>query len=391
MTQHLKLFTPGPGDVEEDVLEAMAQPVLRHYGPEWMEIDDETLTLLRQIYQTHNDLFCVPGPASALMDMAIGSLLAGGEKIIVGHNGFFGERLLAIAEDYGLNVVPFPAPLGKPLEPGTLRALLRRHPDARAVALVHHETGTTVLNPLRELAGVANEVGKVLIVDAVSSLGGVELPVDAWNVDVCVATPNKCLEALPGVGFVSVSPRAWELADSHSATGHGWYLNLKTWRKYLREWGTWHPSPVTLPANNILAVRASLRRIVSVGLEAHHAKYARASRIVRTGLTSLGFEMLVPEAYAAPMVTGVKARPEFSVAELSQWLAEQRGIAIGGGLGELSGKIFRVGHLGKAAGDEYLTDFLSAVEEFLRYKQVPVTVEAGPAGLAPAPLKGMLK
>lgn len=381
MNRHIKLFTPGPGDVDDDVLEAMARPVVRHYGPEWMVIYDEALALLKRVFQTQNDLYFVPGAASALMDMAIGSLASAGQKIIVGHNGFFGERLQAIGEGCGLEVVPFAAPLGKPLDPDALRALLRRHPDARAVAVVHHETGTTVLNPLRRLAEVTREAGRVIVVDAVSSMGGVELPVDAWNIDVCVTTPNKCLEAVPGIGFISVGPRAWELVDSHPDRGHGWYLSLKIWRKYVWEWGTWHPSPVTLPTNIILAALVSLRRILNAGLEAQYAKYAGASRSVRAGLRNMGFEMFVPDEFAAPMVTGVKARPEFPVAEMLEWLVDQRGIAVGGGFGELSGKIFRVGHLGKAATRVYRTEFLSAVEEFLRFKGLPVPPGAGLIGL----------
>lgn len=372
MTRHLKLLTPGPGDVDEEVLEALAQPVIRHYGPDWMKIHNETLQLVRQIYKTQNDLFIVPGPASSLLDMAIGSLVATGQKVIVGANGFFGERFNDIARGYGAEIVPLTAPLGKPLDPHQLRVLIRQNPEAEVVALVHHETGTTVMNPLRELAAVTRQAGKVLVIDAVSSLGGVELPVDEWGVDVCVTSANKCLESVPGVGFISVSPRAWELVDRPPEKHHGWYMDLRTWRKYVREWGAWHPSPVTLPTNNILAVLTSMRRIMAGGLEAHYAKYARASQIVRGGLSDLGFEMFVPDEYASPIVTGVKARPEFEVAELSNWLVNERGMAVGGGLNELSGKIFRVGHLGKAAGDEYLSAFLLAVEEFLQYKGLPV-------------------
>jgi len=382
MNRHFKLFTPGPGDVDEDVLAAAARPMLRHYGPGWMEIYNELLNLLRQVFRTQNDLFIVPGPASALHDMAIGSLLATGQKIIVGHNGFFGERLVAIAEAYGLTVVPFAAPLGKPLDPDGLRRLLRENPDARAVALVHHETATTVVNPLRALAEAVREAGRVIVVDAVSSLGGIELPVDEWGIDVCVTASNKCLEALPGVGFVSVGPRAWELVDSHPGLGHGWYLNLKTWRHYAQEWGSWHPTPVTMPVNILLGVQARLRKIVEGGLKEHLAKYVRASRIVRTGLRNAGFEMFVPEEYAAPIVTAVKARPEFEVAELSRWLENERGLVVGGALGELEGKMFRVGHLGKAATREYLLDFLVAVEEFLRHKGVRVPLGATLVGLS---------
>ncbi len=381
MPQHQKLFTPGPGDVDEDVLAALSTPVLRHYGPGWMEIYNETLSLLRRFFQTQNDIFIVPGPASALMDMAIGSLVGTGEKVILGCNGFFGERLNEIGRGYGAEIVPFTAPLGQPLDPQALRRLLAENPEVQVVALVHHETSTTVLNPLRELAAVVREAGKVLVVDAVSSLAGVEICADEWGLDVCVTSPNKCLEAVPGIGFISVSPRAWELVDRQPAQGHGWYLSLKTWRKYVQEWGAWHPSPVTLPVNNVLAVLTSLRKIAKSGPEAHIAKYARVSRMVRKGLENLGFEMFVPEAYASPIATAVKARPEFEIAELTKWLAEERNIAIGGGLGELSGKIFRVGHLGKAAEREYLLDFLVAMEEFLRYKGINVPVGASLVGL----------
>jgi alanine-glyoxylate transaminase/serine-glyoxylate transaminase/serine-pyruvate transaminase len=381
MIKHLKLFTPGPGDVDEDVLASLATPVIRHYGPEWMVIYNEMQGLLKQVFKTKNEIFFVPGAASSLMDMAIGSLLTTGEKIIVGDNGFFGERLTQIARSYGLQTITLNAPLGKPLDPENLYTLLKQHPDAKVVALVHHETGTTVMNPLHEIARIASEAGRAVVVDAVSSLGGTDVRVDEWGIDICVTTPNKCLEALPGMGFISVSPRAWELVDSHSQINHGWYLNLKTWRQYATEWGGWHPTPVTLPTNIILALRTSLLKIVGMGLEAHFEKYRWASQAVRQGLRSLGFEMFVQDEYASPIVTGVSRRPEFELAEMSNWLVEQRDIAIGGGLGELSGKMFRVGHLGKAATREYLVDFLYAMEEFMHQKGISVPLGASLSGL----------
>lgn len=381
MPKHLKLFTPGPGDVDDEVLASLATPVIRHYGPEWMEIYNETQSLLQQVFKTKNGIFFVPGPASSLMDMAIGSLLETGEKIIVGENGFFGNRLGLIARGYGLEVITLGAPAGKPLDPDDLRKLLDAHPDAKVLALVHHETGTTVMNPLRELAQMASETGRSVVVDAVSSLGGTDVRVDEWGIDVCVTTPNKCLEALPGIGFITVSPRAWKLVDSHAQTNHGWFLNLKTWREYATEWGSWHPTPVTLPTNIILALRTSLQKIIHMGLEAHFEKYCLASQTVRHGLRSIGYEMFVDDSWASPIVTGVCKHPAFEVKELSNWLVEQRDIAIGGGLLELTGKIFRVGHLGKANTREYLVDFLFAMEEFLRYKGIPVPVGTSLSGL----------
>jgi alanine-glyoxylate transaminase/serine-glyoxylate transaminase/serine-pyruvate transaminase len=381
MIKHLKLYTPGPGDVDEDVLESLSTPVIRHYGPQWMEIYNETKGLLQQVFKTKNDIFFVPGAASSLMDMAIGSLLATGEKIIVGNNGFFGERLAQIAEGYGLETISLNAPLGKPLDPGDLKRLLTDHPEAKVLALVHHETGTTVLNPLRELTTMAKQAGKVVVVDAVSSLGGTDVRVDEWGIDICVTTPNKCLEAVPGIGFITISPMAWQLVDQHPHNKHGWYLDLKTWRYYATEWGSWHPTPVTLPTNVILAARTSLQKIVGQGLEAHFEKYRKASQAVRSGLSSLGFEMFIEDQYASPIVTGVCRRPEFELVDMSQWLVDERDIAIGGGLGELAGKIFRVGHLGKASTREYLVDFLFSMEEYLRHKGIPVQVGSGLSGL----------
>jgi aspartate aminotransferase-like enzyme len=224
-------------------------------------------------------------------------------------------------------------------------------------------------------------MGRVVIADAVSSMGGTDVRVDEWGIDVCVTTPNKCLDALPGIGFISVSPSAWKLVDSHAQTNHGWFLSLKTWREYATEWGSWHPTPVTLPTNIILALRTSLLKIVAMGLEAHFEKYRLASHAVRLGLRNLGYEMFVKDEYASPIVTGVCRRPEFELSELTRWLVEQRAIAIGGGLGELSGKMIRVGHLGKASTREYLMDFLFAMEEFLRFKGISINIGSSLSGL----------
>ena len=368
MNDHIKLFIPGPGDVDDPVLEAMGQPIERHYGPAWVATYGETQALAKQVFGTTNDLFLVPGPGTGTIDMALGSLLPAGQKIVIGRNGFFGVRLTEIAEAHGLQVVPCDAPPATPLDPDSLRRVLAAHPDARVVAVVHHETGTTVLNPLKDLAAVCRDAGRVLVVDAVSSLGGTPLPVDAWGIDVCVTAPNKCLEGPPGLGLISVSPRAWSLVDEHPGSGHGWYLNLRTWRSYAREWGAWHPTPVTISSNTVGGVRASLRRIVAGGLDAHIAKYARACDRVRTALSGMGFRPLIPEAYAAPMTTAFHARPEFTVAEFVAWLLEERHIAISGGLADLAGKIFRVGHLGKASSDPYIDEFVAAVDEFLNGK-----------------------
>lgn len=382
LRKRYKLFIPGPCEVDEEVLGAMAQPTSRHYGPEWLEVYHEMLGFLREIFQTQNDIFMVPGTGSAGLDMALGSLLTTGGTVIVGNNGFFGERMGTIAAACGLRVASFTASPGQPLDPDDLRRVLAQEPTAQAVAVVHHETATTVLNPLRELADVTHQAGLPIIVDAISSLGGVDLPVDGWGIDVCVTVTNKCLECPPGLALISVGPRAWEWVDRNEGHAHGWYLNLRTWREYATEWGDWHPTPVTMPTNNILGLRVSLRRIMDEGLEAHFARYRRAAQAVRRGLEEVGFEMLVEEPFASPVATAVKARPECEAHELMQYLAQAYGILIAGGIGPLRGRIFRVGHMGKAATRPYLIELLFAVETFLRQKGLAVPVGTSLVGLA---------
>jgi alanine-glyoxylate transaminase/serine-glyoxylate transaminase/serine-pyruvate transaminase len=342
-----------------------------------MTIYNETMGLLKQVFQTENDLFLVPASGSALMDMAYGSLLGEGETVVVGVNGFFGQRLRTIATAHGLRTVPFTAPHGQPLDPDKLRRVLVQEPEARAVTVVHHETATTVLNPLRELATVAQEAGVPIIVDAISSLGGVPLPVDEWGIGVCVSVANKCLECPPGLAFISVGPQAWEWVDRSAGPTHGWYLDLRTWRHYAAEWTDWHPYPVTLPTNNILGLRRSLHRILDEeGLEGHYTRIRTAAQTIRQGLRDLGFEMLVDAAFAAPVATAVCAHPEFAVGELTEYLAQEHSILVSVGLGPLAGKVFRVGHMGKASTEPYLKMFLSAVEAFMVQRGLQVPAEA---------------
>jgi len=376
-----KLFIPGPCEVDETVLAAMAQPTPKHYGPEWLQVHHEVLGLLKRVFQTQNDLFMVPGAGSTALDMALGSLLAPGDTVIIGNNGFFGNRMGAIASACGLRPIFFTASQGQPLNPDDLRRVLAQEPEARAVAVVHHETSTTVLNPLQELAQATHEAGLPIIVDGIASLGGVNLPVDEWGIDICATVANKCLECPPGLTFISVSPKAWEWIDQSDNQTHGWYLNLRTWRKYAAEWGDWHPTPVTMPTNNILGLRVSLRRILDGGLETHFARYRRAAQAVRRGLEAVGFEMLIEEEFASPIATAIKARPEFGVGRLIGYLAQDKGILVSGGIESLRGKIFRVGHMGKAATPPYLMEFLFAVETFLRQKGFDVPVGASLVGL----------
>jgi alanine-glyoxylate transaminase/serine-glyoxylate transaminase/serine-pyruvate transaminase len=360
-----KLMIPGPVDILDDVRETMASPSVPHYGQEWLAIYRETVELLRQVFQTRNDLFLLAGPGSAGLDAALGSLLRTGEKVLALVNGFFGSRLADIARCYGLEVMLLEFPAGQPVDLDAVRACLSAERDVQAVAMVHHETSTGVLNPLQEVATLAHGRGLPIIVDAIASLGGVPVPVDEWELDMVVTVANKCLETPPAVTPISVSERAWKLVDSKPGRHHGWYLNLDTWREYNRSWADWHPYPTTLPTHNIMALRASLKRILANGIENHYAKHVRAAGRVRAGLREMGFELFVAGEHACPLITSVRARPEFEADDLARFLRDEHDILIGGGIADLRGKIFRVGHMGRAASDEYVEAFRFAVKDFL--------------------------
>lgn len=365
---HVRLMIPGPVDVEADVLEAMGEPVRPHYGAEWLVVYDEVIAALRQLFGTANDLFLLAGPGSAGLDAALGSLMYSGDKVLVPSNGFFGRRNAAMALSWGLDVRPVQSPLDEPLNPDSIRRSLAAEPDIQAVFVVHLETSTGVLNPLREMAAAAHEFGVPVIVDAVSSLGGVSLPVDEWGIDVCVTVANKALGCPPGLAPTSVSPRAWGQIDHKVDRGHGWYLNLRTWKDYAINWASWHPYPTTLPTNNIVAMRASLRRILAGGLQAHYERYAQAAQRVRAGLRGLGFELFTDEAFTSPLVTAVRGLPGMDVEDLRRYLLHEWQIMVSGGLDDLHGQIIRVGHIGKAASAEYTEQLLKGVEAYIRLR-----------------------
>lgn len=366
--KQVKLMIPGPVDAEDDVLMALAEPTLPHYGQEWLVIYNETIERLKQIFGTRNDLLPFTGPGSVGLDAALGSLMRTGDKVLVAHNGFFGARLATIARMWGLDVRTATAPLGLPIDPEAIRRVLSAESDIQAVAVVHLETSTGVLNPLQEIASVVREFEIPIIVDAVSSLGGIPLPVDEWGIDVCVTVINKCLGCPAGIAPLSVSQRAWEQIDRKSGRAHGWYLDLRTWKDYAYNWASWHPYPATLPTNLIVALLTALRRIQEGGLEAYYARHAQAAQTVRMGLMRLGFEMYTAEACASPLITAVRGLPGMDISDLLRYLLEEWQIMVSGGLEELSGKIFRIGHIGKAASAEYSAQLLQGIDAYLQIR-----------------------
>lgn len=361
----LKLMIPGPVEPEAEVMEAMGGPVLPHYGPEWTPIYNETTAMLGRVFQTEGDVFILIGSGSAAVDACVGSAVATGEQIIVGLNGFFGERLAHIARAYGQEVIPVEAELGEPLRTPEIEDAVRRHPAARAIAVVHLETSTTVVNPVPEIGRVARRQGIPFIVDAVSSLGGLPFKMDEWGVDFCASASQKCLGAPPGVAPVAVGPAGWEALDRLENPNHGWYLNLRTWREYATAWAHFHPFPTTQATNNVMALRTSLQRLLQEGIEERMERYREIARYLRRHLRRIGYEPFTADEQMAPVLTAAYGPPGVATDEIVSYVAEEHGIKISGGFGEqLNNKIIRIGHMTPTVSRDDIDRVVRALESF---------------------------
>lgn len=361
----LKLMIPGPVEVEQDVLDAMGSPVQPHYGPAWRDIYNETVETLKTIFGTRGSVFILIGSGSTGIDSCLGSLVATGGKIVVGANGFFGQRLVDVAEGYGLKVVPVTAEWGQPLRVEDFEETLKNHADASAVAVVHVETSTTIVNPIREIGRVARQHNIPFMVDAVSSLGGLPMRMDEWDIDLCASASQKCLGAPPGLSPVAVGPRGWEAIDRAPNKGHGWYLNLRIWREYSVKWGDWHPFPVTMATNNVLALKASLTSLLAEGMESRQERYRRLALRLRTGLRRIGMPPFTPDELLAPMLTAALVPEGVVSAQIVEYMSEVHQIKIAGGLGEnLKDKIIRIGHMSPTLTEADIDRVIEALAAF---------------------------
>ncbi len=369
----LKLMIPGPVSVEDDVLFQMGQPVRPHYGADWTADYNETRDLLKQVFKTDGDVHILSGSGTAAIDAAIGSLTSTGETAVVGNNGYFGDRLEEVCAGYGLQVIPISAPPGERLDPESFREALSADPRPALVTVVSLETATAVVNPVQEIAALANEYGVPVVVDAVSALGGVPFSMDEWGIDLCASASQKCLGAPPGLGPIAISPRAWKIMESKPDRAHGWYLNLETWRRFADEWGQWHPHPVTVATNNIFALRAGLRTLLEEGVDRRIERYTEVAIRLRNGVRALGMEPLTPDDQLAPVLTAVFAPEGVRIGELLAYLRNEHDIMISGGLGEtLKDRIFRVGHMSPTVTADDIDEVLGALRAFLEVKGIPL-------------------
>jgi alanine-glyoxylate transaminase/serine-glyoxylate transaminase/serine-pyruvate transaminase len=332
-------------------------------------IHNETIGLLRQVFGTQGDVFALPGSGSAGLDAAIGSLLSAGQTALVGVNGYFGQRLATIARMYGAEVVEVAAEWGRALDPDAFARALSEHPGAGAVVVTHVETSTGVVNPVRDIAQHANRAGVPMLVDAVASLGGLAMDMDAWGIDLCASASQKALGGPAGLTPVAVGPRAWPAIERRGSVGRGWYLNLLVWREFAQSQKDWHPFPVTIPTNAFVALRAGLRALLDEGLQQRFDRFSRLAVRLRRHLAELGFQPLAREAEAAPVVTAAYSLPGVPSGRIVEFLDQAHHLKIAGGFGPLHNRVFRIGHLAPGISDDDIDLVLAALADFRRQTQ----------------------
>jgi len=361
------LMIPGPVSVDDEILDALALPVRAHYGDEWTRLYKHATSSMRDVFKTSGDVHLVFGSGMAGVEMCIASVLSPGDEVLIPSNGLFGDRMVEVATANRLQVHSFRPGLAEPITAAQVRAALAEHPGVRAVGVVHHETSVGILNEVEGICRAAREHGALAIVDGISTIAGVPFEMDAWGADLCVTVANKCIGGVIGVAPVAAGPRALAALDDGRPKAAGWYLNLATWRRYTELWGDWHPHPTTMPTNVIEAFDLALVRLLEEGVENRWRRLAAARDRVREGLGELGFEMLAPITVASPVTTAVLGLPGMDVGDYLEWLLKNHRIHIGGGLGELRGRIFRVGHMGRAAEPEAIDRYLRATADYVEH------------------------
>ncbi|MEZ4512454.1 MAG: alanine--glyoxylate aminotransferase family protein [Chloroflexota bacterium] len=357
-----KLMIPGPAEVEDHVLAAMGEQVAAHYGPEWAELYGATVAGLKGIFGTEGDVFLLAGPGNAGVEAVVATLFAPGERVLIGNNGFFGDRMKEIARSRGVDVVEVTAVWSNPLDPAAIDAALSQDPSIVGLIAVHHETSTGVLNPIQQLGAVARKHDVLFAVDTIASLGAEIVKMDAWGIDAAVASSNKGLGSFPGLAPVAVGSQVWERI-AHKTHKAGWYLDLRTWQKYGQD--AWHPSPVTVSSNAVAALHAGVQAIVAEGLENRVAEFRRIAELFRGEIGKRGFGLLAEGACASSVLTAVIPPPHINITHLLNTLREEKGIHVGNGLGKLNGHMARVGHLGLARSEAYVAALLEAIDDYM--------------------------
>ena len=370
------LLGPGPSDAHPRVLTVMATPLLGHLDPQFLAIMNENQDMLRQAFQTRNQLtFPVSATGMAGMETCLVNLLEPGDKVVVCAMGFFGQRMIEVAGRTGAQVTVLQASWGQVFELDQLRDVLKKV-RPKVLSLVHAETSTGALQPLEQVGPLCHEFDTLLVADTVTSLGCVPLAVDAWQLDAVFSCSQKGLSCPPGLSPVSFSPRAVEAVNKRKTKVQSWYLDLTTIQQY---WGENRAYHHTAPITMNYALREGLRLLLEEGLEARWARHRRNHLALKAGLLALGLQYTAAESCQMPQLNAVRIPAGVDDLTVRKQMLNEFGIEIGGGLGDFKGKAWRIGLMGFNAKPSSVLLCLGALEQCLRAQGVSGTPGSGVA------------
>ncbi|BCV59915.1 serine--pyruvate aminotransferase [Shewanella algae] len=359
------LMGPGPSDVYPQVLAAQSRPTVGHLDPLFVAMMDELKSLIQYAFQTRNEMtIAVSAPGSAGMETCFVNLVEPGEKVIVCRNGVFGDRMRQNVERIGAEAVMLDFEWGTAVDPEVVEAALKAHPDAAFLAFVHAETSTGALSDAKKLCALAREHGCLSIVDAVTSLGGVELRVDDWGIDAIYSGSQKCLSCVPGLSPVSFSPAAVAKLKARKSPVQSWFLDQSLVMGYWSGDGkrSYHH---TAPVNALYSLHEALRLLAEEGLENAWQRHRDMHLLLRQGLESMGLEFVVAEQSRLPQLNAVYIPQGVDDGAVRKQLLDNYNLEIGAGLGALAGKAWRIGLMGYGARRENVALCLRALAEVL--------------------------
>jgi alanine-glyoxylate transaminase/serine-glyoxylate transaminase/serine-pyruvate transaminase len=367
---------PGPSDIHPSVLAAMAAPTVGHLDPYFLKIMDEVQSMLREVFQTTNHMtMAISGTGSAGMETCVVNLIEPGDRMVVGVNGVFGGRMAEVAERVGAEVTKIERPFGEVFSPEEFAAAIKKS-QPKVVGVVHAETSTGARQPLEEIAKIVHDAGALLLVDCVTSLAGIPVEIDRLQIDAAYSGSQKCLGCPPGLSPVTFGPKALEAMDNRKKKVSSWYLDIGLLRNY---WGNNRAYHHTAPINMNYALHQALRLVLAEGLETRYARHHLHHSALKAGVNAMGIHYSVAADVSLPMLNSVLIPDGVDDAAVRGQLLNEFGIEIGGGLGPMKGKTWRIGLMGEAAKKSNVLVFLAALEQCLNKQGVKPSPGAGVA------------
>ncbi len=359
------LMGPGPSDIDPRVLAALSRPTVGHLDPSFQGMMEEVKELLRYAFQTENSMtFPLSSPGSVGMECCLVNLIEPGDKVMVCRNGVFGGRMADIVNRCGGEAVVIDDPWGRAVDPNKLAEALEDHPDTKVVAFVHAETSTGAGSNAEVLSNIAREKGCLVVMDTVTSLGGIPVNIDQWGIDAVYSGSQKCLSCTPGLSPVSFSERAMEAIQNRKTPVQSWFMDMGLVAGYWSGEGkrSYHH---TAPVHALYALHEALRLLREEGLKNAWTRHAQNHAALREGLESLGLELMVPVGERLPQLNVVVVPDGVDEAAVRTQLIQRYSLEIGAGLGDLAGKVWRIGLMGYGASPRNVLYTLGALEAVL--------------------------